>query len=58
MPVVLTGTELVEPALRWTLPYLEDNIGSSKHTVYISKTKKFLYFDDKKVRIYVFYHML
>ncbi|XP_064387370.1 hypoxia-inducible factor 1-alpha inhibitor-like [Halichondria panicea] len=49
MPVVLTGTELVEPALRWTLPYLEDNIGSSKHTVYISKTKKFLYFDDKKV---------
>jgi len=52
MPVVLTGTELVDPALRWSLSYLEENIGSSKHTVYISKTKKFLYYDDKKV-IYI-----
>ena len=24
-------------------------MGNSKHTVYISKSKKFLYFDDKKV---------
>jgi hypothetical protein len=47
--VILTGTDLVSPALHWTLPYLEDNIGGGKHTVYISKSTKFLYFDDKKV---------
>jgi len=48
-PVILTGTDLVAPALRWNLSYLEENVGSSKHTVYISKSKMFLYFDDKKV---------
>lgn len=48
-PVILMGTDLVSPALHWTLPYLEDNIGGGKHTVYISKSTKFLYFDDKKV---------
>ena len=47
--MILTGTDLVSPALHWTLPYLEDNIGGGKHTVYISKSTKFLYFDDKKV---------
>lgn len=52
-PVILTGTELVAPALRWNLPYLEENMGSSKHTVYISKSRVFLYFDDKKVSVHV-----
>ncbi len=47
--MILTGHDLVTPALRWNLKYLEDNIGSSKHTVYISRSKKFMYFDDKKV---------
>jgi hypoxia-inducible factor 1-alpha inhibitor (HIF hydroxylase) len=48
-PVILTGTNLVTPALRWTLPYLEENMGSSKHTVYISKSCTFMYYDEKKV---------
>ena len=53
--MILTGTELVAPALRWSLPYLEENMGSSKHTVYISKSRVFLYFDDKKVRVHEVY---
>ena len=51
--MILTGTNLVTPALRWTLPYLEENIGTSKHTVYISKSHTFMYFDDKKVDVSV-----
>ena len=52
-PVILTGTNLVTPALRWTLPYLEVNMGSAKHTVYISKTRSFMYYDEKKVHVHV-----
>ena len=40
---------MVTPALRWTLPYLEENMGSSKHTVYLSKSRTFMYYDEKKV---------
>ncbi|CAI8026310.1 Hypoxia-inducible factor 1-alpha inhibitor [Geodia barretti] len=48
-PVILTGTNVVTPALRWTLPYLEENMGSTKHTVYLSKSRTFMYYDEKKV---------
>ena len=48
-PVVLLGTELVSSALHWDLLYLLQNLGSAKHTVYISKTRDFKYFDDRKV---------
>jgi hypoxia-inducible factor 1-alpha inhibitor (HIF hydroxylase) len=48
-PVILTGTNVVAPSLRWTLPYLEENMGSSKHTVYLSKSRIFMYYDEKKV---------
>lgn len=34
---------------KWTLEYLEKNLGKSGHTVYISKSHKFKYFDDKKI---------
>ena len=40
---------MVTPALRWTLPYLEENMGSTKHTVYLSKSRTFMYYDEKKV---------
>ena len=42
---------MVTPALRWTLPYLEENMGSGKHTVYLSKSRSFMYYDEKKVVI-------
>ena len=36
--------------MKWTLPYLEQHMGSNKHTVYISKdNKKFKFYDEKKV---------
>ena len=52
-PVILTGTDLVAPSLRWSLSYLEENIGTAKHTVFLSKTRQFLYFDDKKVGVVI-----
>ena len=49
-PVLLTGSNLIAPAMKWTLPYLEQHMGSNKHTVYISKdNKKFKFYDEKKV---------
>jgi hypoxia-inducible factor 1-alpha inhibitor (HIF hydroxylase) len=48
-PVVLTDTNLVSSALHWDLPYLEQHMGPAKHTVYVSKTRKFMYFDDRKL---------
>ncbi|XP_065826550.1 hypoxia-inducible factor 1-alpha inhibitor-like [Oscarella lobularis] len=48
-PVVLTGTSLVKTALKWSLPYLEANLGSGDCNVYESKTNRFKYYDDKKL---------
>eukprot|EP00731_Ephydatia_muelleri_P017582 Em0010g680a len=49
-PVLLTGSNLIAPAMKWTLPYLEQHMGSNKHTVYISKdNRKFKFYDEKKV---------
>ena len=50
-PVILTDTDLVASALHWDLSYLEQNMGPAKHTVYVSKTQTFMYFDDRKVSI-------
>eukprot|EP00731_Ephydatia_muelleri_P017549 Em0010g647a len=48
-PVLLTGSNLIAPAMNWTLPYLEQHMGSNKHTVYISKdNRKFKFYDEKK----------
>eukprot|EP00731_Ephydatia_muelleri_P017565 Em0010g663a len=50
-PVLLTGSNLIAPAMKWTLPYLEQHMGSNKHTVYISKdNRKFKFYDEKRVR--------
>eukprot|EP00731_Ephydatia_muelleri_P017553 Em0010g651a len=49
-PVLLTGRNLIAPAIKWTLPYLEQHMGSNKHTVYISKdNRKFKFYNEKKV---------
>lgn len=47
-PVILTGTGLTEPANKWTLDYLVENVGGDKKTVFSSKTDKFMYFNDKR----------
>lgn len=48
-PVVLTDTNLVYPALKWDVKYLQDNIGSGDFSVYIAENHKFLYYDEKKM---------
>ncbi|XP_070610000.1 hypoxia-inducible factor 1-alpha inhibitor [Erythrolamprus reginae] len=48
-PVVLTDTNLVYPALKWDLDYLQENIGSGDFSVYRATTHKFLYYDEKKM---------
>ncbi|KAM9197300.1 hypoxia-inducible factor 1-alpha inhibitor isoform 2-T2 [Dugong dugon] len=48
-PVVLTDTNLVYPALKWDLEYLQENIGNGDFSVYSASTHKFLYYDEKKM---------
>ncbi|KAM9559673.1 hypoxia-inducible factor 1-alpha inhibitor-like isoform 1-T1 [Salvelinus alpinus] len=48
-PLVLTDTNLVYPALKWDVPYLQENIGSGDFSVYIAENHKFLYYDEKKM---------
>lgn len=48
-PVVLTDTNLVYPALKWDLDYLQENIGNGDFSVYSASTHKFLYYDEKKM---------
>uniref|UniRef100_A0A8C1Q5Q6 Hypoxia inducible factor 1 subunit alpha inhibitor n=1 Tax=Cyprinus carpio TaxID=7962 RepID=A0A8C1Q5Q6_CYPCA len=49
VPVVLTDTNLVYPALKWDIPYLQENIGNGDFSVYIAENHKFLYYDEKKM---------
>lgn len=39
----------MQPAEKWTLNYLEKNMGSSDFTVYLSRSYKFKYYDAKKI---------
>jgi len=48
-PVVLTDTNLVYPALKWDLQYLQENIGLGDFSVYLAENHKFLYYDEKKM---------
>lgn len=48
-PVVLTDTSLVYPALKWDIPYLQENIGNGDFSVYTAENHKFLYYDEKKM---------
>ena len=50
IPVILTDTDLVKPALKWTLDYLSDNLGDGDFTVYKSSSHKFKYFDEKRAQ--------
>lgn len=47
--MVLTDTNLVYPALKWDLDYLQENIGNGDFSVYNASTYKFLYYDEKKM---------
>lgn len=50
-PVLITGSNLVTPAVeKWTLDYLERNLGRAGHSVFVSRNHKFKYFNDKKMR--------
>lgn len=46
---MLTDTNLVYPALKWDLDYLQENIGHGDFSVYSASTHKFLYYDEKKM---------
>jgi len=46
--MVLTDTDLVTSAQKWTLDYLRTNIGDGSFSVYESRTHLFKYFDDKQ----------
>ncbi|XP_054655274.1 hypoxia-inducible factor 1-alpha inhibitor [Dunckerocampus dactyliophorus] len=48
-PVVLTDTNLVYPALKWDIAYLQENIGNGDFSVYMAEKHKFLYYDEKKM---------
>ena len=51
LPVILTDTNLVGPALRWNLEFLEKNMGDGNFSVYESKTHKFCYYDEKRANL-------
>ena len=55
--MVLTGTNLIEPALHWNLEYLRDNIGDGENAVYLSANGQFMYFDENRCKgKYVNFH--
>ena len=41
LPVVITDSNIVAPALKWTLGYLQKYLGDNKHYVYVSKDDRF-----------------
>lgn len=49
-PVIITGTDLAAPAMKWNLQYLSEHMGNGKLTVYQTRDhcEKFKYFDEKK----------
>lgn len=49
--MVITESDLVSPALKWDLDFLERHMHGN-HTVYHSKTPRFMYYDAKKLNDY------
>ena len=49
---MLKNSGLVASADRWTLDFLQRNIGSDGNNVYMSNTRKFMYYNDKKCSDY------
>ncbi|KAK3709320.1 hypothetical protein QZH41_009270, partial [Actinostola sp. cb2023] len=50
MPVILTGSNIVNTAMKWDLDYLKENIGKGEFSVYASNSRKFMYFDEKRAQ--------
>lgn len=40
---------MVKSANKWTLDYLEQNMGNADYTVFVSRNHKFKYYDEKKM---------
>lgn len=51
LPVVITDSKMVAPALKWTLGYLLKHLGGGKYFVYSSKDNRFKYFDYKRADV-------
>lgn len=48
--MLITNSNIVKQAVdKWTLEYLENNLGCANHTVFVSRNHKFKYFDEKKI---------
>lgn len=47
--MVITDSNLVQSAKKWTLDYLEQNMGNADYTVFASRNHKFKYYDEKKI---------
>ena len=39
---------MIQPALKWNLSYLAENIGDGENTVFFSSDGKFMYYDEKR----------
>jgi len=50
LPVVLENCTFHKSALKWTVEYLEENLQDEDHTAYISDNRKFLYYDDDRIK--------
>lgn len=46
--MVIKNSGLVQPALKWDLDYLKENIGDGDNAVFLSDDGKFMYFDEKR----------
>lgn len=50
LPVVLENCTFHKSALKWTVEYLEENLQDEDHTAYVSHNRKFLYYDDDRIK--------
>ena len=50
LPVVLENCTFHKSALKWTVEYLEENLQDEDHTAYVSHTRRFLYYDDDRIK--------
>jgi len=41
LPVIISDSDIVTPALKWTLGYLQKYLGDNKYFVYVSKDDRF-----------------
>ena len=48
--MVLENCTFHKSALKWTVEYLEENLQDEDHTAYISSNRKFLYYDDDRIK--------